>query len=384
MHNIIATCKHQEKINLLGLSPTKMIDFFANIGEKPFRATQVLQWIHQRGISCFSEMTNLSKNLRDKLNTIAIVQPPKVSYLKESTDGTCKWVIQVASGSHVEAVYIPENDRGTLCVSSQAGCALDCSFCSTGKQGFNSNLSSSEITGSLWLANKYLAQLPQPKKVTNVVFMGMGEPLMNFDNVVDSIQLMMHDLAYGLSKRKVTLSTSGVVPALLKLANYTNASLAISLHAATDELRNKLVPINRKYPIKELIAAVKHYMNSLSDSKRVVTIEYTLLAGVNDLPENAIAVAKLLKNIPCKINLIPFNQFPGSEYQRPSNNAAHRFQKKLVEQGFYVTIRKTRGDEINAACGQLVGNIQDKTKRNQRYRQKLSAKIKKNAETINS
>jgi 23S rRNA (adenine2503-C2)-methyltransferase len=382
MHNIIATCKNQEKTNLLGLSPTKMIDFFASIGEKQFRASQVLQWIHQRGIDCFSEMTNLSKSLRDKLTTIAMVQPPKVSYFKESTDGTCKWIIQVTSGSLVEAVYIPENDRGTLCVSSQAGCALDCSFCSTGKQGFNSNLSSSEIIGSLWIANKHLAQLKQPKKVTNVVFMGMGEPLMNFDNVVDSMQLMMHDLAYGLSKRKVTLSTSGVVPALLKLADYTNASLAISLHAGTDELRNQLVPINRKYPLKQLIAAVKHYMDSLSDSKRVVTIEYTLLAGINDLPEHAKSVAKLLKNIPCKINLIPFNQFPGSDYQRPSNNAIHRFQRSLVEQGFYVTIRKTRGDEINAACGQLVGSIEDKTKRNQRHLQKLASKTTKNAETI--
>jgi 23S rRNA (adenine2503-C2)-methyltransferase len=205
---------------------------------------------------------------------------------------------------------------------------------------------------------------------------------MNFDNVVDSMQLMMHDLAYGLSKRKVTLSTSGVVPALLKLADYTNASLAISLHAGTDELRNQLVPINRKYPLKQLIAAVKHYMDSLSDSKRVVTIEYTLLAGINDLPEHAKSVAKLLKNIPCKINLIPFNHFPGSDYQRPSNNAIHRFQRSLVEQGFYVTIRKTRGDEINAACGQLVGSIEDKTKRNQRHLQKLASKTTKNAEAI--
>lgn len=357
------------RVNLLDLSRSKMVEFFLSIGEKKFRAEQIMKWIHHFGVDDFDQMTNISKALREKLKRLAEIRGPEVVSSQFSEDGTCKWVVRVASGSCVETVYIPEGKRGTLCVSSQAGCSLDCSFCSTGKQGFNSDLTVAEIIGQVWIAARHFNNIPakMDRSITNVVMMGMGEPLMNFDNVVDSMNLMMDDLGYGLSKRRVTLSTSGVVPALRKLGEVTDVSLAVSLHAPNDELRNVLVPINRKYPLAELLDAIDSYMGGLSDNKRVVTIEYTLLAGVNDQPEHAEQLAKLLRNVPCKINLIPFNPFPHSGYERPSNNAVRRFQESLQLSGYNVTVRKTRGDDIDAACGQLVGQVNDKTRRSERY-----------------
>ncbi|WP_257263152.1 23S rRNA (adenine(2503)-C(2))-methyltransferase RlmN [Endozoicomonas sp. ONNA2] len=357
------------KVNLLGLSRKKMEAFFLTLGEKKFRAEQLLKWIHHHRVDSFDDMTNFSKSLRERLKVQAEIRAPEVVSSLFSEDGTCKWVVRVASGSCVESVFIPENGRGTLCVSSQAGCSLDCSFCSTGKQGFNSDLTVAEIIGQVWVAARHFGNVPAKmnRSITNVVMMGMGEPLMNFDNVVDAMDLMMDDLGYGLSKRRVTLSTSGVVPALRKLSEVSDVSLAVSLHAPNNELRNQLVPINRKYPLDQLLDAIHHYMNRLTDSKRVVTIEYTLLAGVNDQPEQAQQLVTLLKDLPCKINLIPFNPFPHSGYKRPSNNAVRRFQESLQLAGFNVTVRKTRGDDIDAACGQLVGKVMDKTRRSERY-----------------
>ena len=359
----------QTRVNLLGLSRKKMEAYFLTIGEKKFRAEQVLKWIHHHRVDNFDDMTNISKSLRERLKANAEIRGPEVVSSHFSEDGTCKWVVRVASGSCVETVFIPDNGRGTLCVSSQAGCSLDCSFCSTGKQGFNSDLTVAEIIGQVWVAARHFGNVPakMDRSITNVVMMGMGEPLMNFDNVVDAMDLMMDDLGYGLSKRRVTLSTSGVVPALRKLSEVSNVSLAVSLHAPNNELRNQLVPINRKYPLDQLLDAIHHYMNSLTDSKRVVTIEYTLLAGVNDQPEHAQQLIALLNDVPCKVNLIPFNPFPHSGYERPSNNAVRRFQESLQLAGFNVTVRKTRGDDIDAACGQLVGNVMDKTRRSERY-----------------
>lgn len=357
-----------EKINLLGLSKSKMEAFFQQVGEKSFRATQVLKWIHQNNVNDFEQMTNLSKSLREKLSAIAEVRPPKVISENISQDGTRKWIIEVSSGSRVETVFIPEGKRGTLCISSQAGCILDCSFCSTGKQGFNSNLTAAEIIGQVWIANRSLGahQLPHERQITNVVMMGMGEPLLNFDNMIEALDLMMDDIAYGLSKRRVTVSTAGVVPAIDELGKHTDVSLAVSLHAPTNELRDQLVPLNKKYPIEELLAACQRYLDKLSD-RRHITIEYTLLAGVNDSIEQAKQLAVLLKKLSCKINLIPFNPFPHSGYEKPSINRVRKFQDILIDAGYTATVRTTRGDDIDAACGQLVGHIQDKTKRNERY-----------------
>jgi 23S rRNA (adenine2503-C2)-methyltransferase len=355
--------------NLLGLSRQQMEAFLLDLGEKPFRAIQLLKWIHQYGVTDFDAMTNISKALREHLKECAEVRPPGVRERLDASDGCYKWIVEVASGSSVETVYIPEAGRGTLCISSQAGCSLDCSFCATGKQGFNSDLTCAEIIGQLWLANRELDSFgtKKPRKVTNVVMMGMGEPLLNFDNVMHAISLMMEDNCYGLSKRRVTISTSGVVPAIDKLKNYTDASLAISLHAPNDELRSQIVPINRKYPIRELLRSTNAYLQSLSDS-RVATIEYILIAGVNDHRQHARELAELLRETPCKINLIPFNPFAGSEYRRSSNAAIANFQKILRDAGYTVTIRTTRGDDIGAACGQLVGEVEDNTRRSARYR----------------
>lgn len=356
------------KTNLLGMSPEKLEAFFAELGEKKFRATQVLKWMHQLGAENFDEMTNISKALREKLNTVAEIREPEVVMQDISRDGTRKWVIRVEGGSCVESVLIPEGDRATLCISSQVGCSLDCSFCSTGKQGFNRNLSAAEIIGQVRIAIKSFGPMDPagPRRVTNVVLMGMGEPLMNFDNVVDAIQLMMEDNAYCLSKRRVTLSTAGVVPAIDKLGEVTDVSLAISLHAPNDELRNVLVPINKRYPIAELIAACNRYLDGLND-KRVITIEYTLIAGVNDQTVHAKELAKLLRQVPCKLNLIPFNPFPNSGYERPSEEAIAQFKQTMLKAGVLTTVRRTRGDEIDAACGQLVGMVEDRTRRSQKY-----------------
>ncbi len=357
-------------VNLLGLPLRQMEQFFLSIGEKKFRAQQVLKWIHHAGVTDIDEMTNLGKALREKLRGIAEVRPPEIVSQHDSSDGTRKWAIRVEGGGLVEAVLIPDNGRATLCVSSQVGCSLDCSFCSTGKQGFQRDLSAAEIIGQVWLAIKsYDAfQSGNGRIVTNVVMMGMGEPLLNFDNVVAAMDLMLEDLAYGISKRRVTLSTSGVVPALNRLAEVSEVSLAVSLHAPNDALRNQLVPINRKYPIAMLLDSCRNYMAAQSDKKRVVTVEYTLIAGVNDQPEHARELAHLLRDFPCKINLIPFNTFAQSDYVRPSGNAVSRFWQVLVDAGYIVTVRTTRGDDIDAACGQLVGQVVDKTRRSERYK----------------
>jgi len=357
-----------EKINLLGLSPAKMEAFFLELGEKKFRAQQMLKWIHQYGESDFEKMTNMGKALRAKLADVCEIVLPEVVYEDFSKDGTRKWVMRMPGGSAVETVYIPEKERGTLCVSSQIGCALDCSFCSTGKQGFNRDLTVAEIIGQLYFAAMSFHEPGErrERRITNVVMMGMGEPLLNFDNVVDAMQLMMDDNAYGLSKRRVTLSTSGVVPMMDKLGDVIDVSLAVSLHAPTDELRDVLVPINKKYPIRELIDATNRYLGKLPD-RRKATIEYTMMEGVNDSLEQAQELAKVLRHTPSKINLIPFNPFPNSGYKRPSNNRVYRFRDYLVEQGYVVTIRSTRGDDIDAACGQLVGKVEDRTRRSARY-----------------
>lgn len=356
------------KTNLLGMTQPKLELFFESLGEKRFRAGQVMKWIHHFGVDDFDAMTNVGKALREKLKTCAEIRGPEIVSEEISADGTRKWVIRVASGSCVETVYIPQSGRGTLCVSSQAGCALDCSFCSTGKQGFNSDLTAAEIIGQVWIANKSFGTVPAKidRAITNVVMMGMGEPLLNFDNVVDAMQIMMDDLGYGISKRKVTLSTSGVVPMIEKLGEVIDVSLALSLHAPNDELRNRLVPINRKYPLAVLLDACQRYISRLGE-KRVLTIEYTLLKGINDQPEHAQELMGLLRAIPCKINLIPFNPFPHSGYERPSNNAIRRFQELMQKEGFNVTVRTTRGDDIDAACGQLVGQVKDRTRRSERY-----------------
>ncbi|MGO2714155.1 23S rRNA (adenine(2503)-C(2))-methyltransferase RlmN [Pseudomonas helleri] len=369
------------KTNLLGLTQPEMEKFFDSIGEKRFRAGQVMKWIHHFGVDDFDAMTNVSKALRDKLKAIAEVRGPEVVSEDISSDGTRKWVVRVESGSCVETVYIPQGKRGTLCVSSQAGCALDCSFCSTGKQGFNSNLTVAEVIGQVWIANKSFGSVPATidRAITNVVMMGMGEPLLNFDNVIAAMHLMMDDLGYGISKRRVTLSTSGVVPMIDELSKHIDVSLALSLHAPNDELRSQLVPINKKYPLKMLLESCRNYMSSLGE-KRVLTVEYTLLKGVNDHVDHvdhAVQMIELLKDTPCKINLIPFNPFPHSGYERPSNNAIRRFQELLQQAGYNVTVRTTRGEDIDAACGQLVGQVNDRTRRSSR----LIAARELNAET---
>jgi len=342
--------------------------FTETLGEKRFRATQVLKWIHQRGVDNFDDMTDVSMSLREKLKECAEIVAPEITYKKYSKDGTRKWVMKMPGGNAIETVFIPEDDRGTLCVSSQIGCALDCSFCSTGKQGFNRDLSTAEIIGQLWVAAKSWDE-PGKKRdrhVTNVVMMGMGEPLLNFDNVVEAMDLMLEDNAYGLSKRRVTVSTSGVVPRIYDLAEISDVSMALSLHAPNDALRNELVPINKRYGIEETLKAVNAYFGRLPD-KRVVTIEYTMMNQVNDKEEHAHELAVVLKQTPCKINLIPFNPFPNSGYERPSNNRIHRFKDILQQAGYNVTIRKTRGDDIDAACGQLVGQVADKTRRSEKF-----------------
>ena len=358
------------KVNLLGFTEAKLTAFLEQLGEKPFRARQLLKWIHQRGVVDFDEMSDISKVLRAKLADIAVIEAPEVVQQLDSRDGTRKFLIRVAGDNLIETVYIPERDRGTLCVSSQVGCSLDCSFCATGKQGFARDLSASEIIGQVFVAAQSFNQFDEGanRRITNVVMMGMGEPLLNFDNVVDSLNLMMSDYAYGLSKRRVTLSTSGVVPQLDRLAEHTDACLAISLHAPNDALRNELVPINRKYPIAVLLDSAQRYIESLPDVRRKITIEYTLIDQVNDRLHHADELAELLKDVPVKINLIPFNPFKLSNYKKVSGNALRRFQDRLIERGFITTVRTTRGDDIDAACGQLAGKVQDRTRRSERYK----------------
>ncbi|WP_373777819.1 bifunctional tRNA (adenosine(37)-C2)-methyltransferase TrmG/ribosomal RNA large subunit methyltransferase RlmN [Glaesserella sp.] len=354
----------QEKINLLNLNRQQMRELFAEMGEKPFRADQLMKWIYHFGEDNFDNMTNINKVLREKLKRIAEIKAPEVAVEQRSSDGTIKWAMWVGD-QQIETVYIPEDDRATLCVSSQVGCALACTFCSTAQQGFNRNLSVSEIIGQVWRASKIIGNfgVTGVRPITNVVMMGMGEPLLNMNNVIPSMEIMLDDFAYGLSKRRVTLSTSGVVPALDKMREQIDVALAISLHAPNDDLRNELVPINKKYNIKMLIDSVNKYLEVSNANHGKVTIEYVMLNQVNDGVEHAHQLAEVLKNTPSKINLIPWNPFPEAPYAKSSNTRIDRFQKTLMEYGFTVTVRKTRGDDIDAACGQLAGDVIDRTKR---------------------
>jgi 23S rRNA (adenine2503-C2)-methyltransferase len=359
-------------VNLLGLDRAGVAGLFDAIGEQRYRTTQVMKWVYHHGVREFSAMTDLSKKLRDRLTATATLALPEVVTERVSVDGTRKWVLKVANGNSVEAVLIPDRGRNTLCVSTQVGCMLDCSFCSTGKQGFNGNLSAAEIVGQVFLVNAALHAIGDERGVTNVVMMGMGEPLLNFDNAVRAASILMDDCAFGISKRRVTLSTAGVVPGIYELAKVTDVSLAVSLHAPNDELRDVLVPINRKYPIAELMAACKHYLDVLGE-RRSITIEYTLMRGVNDSVAQAKELARLLRDLRCKINLIPFNPFPASGYERPDADTVRAFQTTLINAGYSAMLRTTRGEDIAAACGQLVGEVADRTRRHERYLARVKA-----------
>lgn len=370
-------------INLLDYDSVGLTRFCVEIGEKPYRAKQLLRWIHQLGSSDFSEMSDLAKVFREKLTAHAIIQSPEVINDHIAVDGTRKWLLSTGAGNAVEMVFIPEVNRGTLCISSQVGCALACSFCSTGRQGFNRNLTVAEIIGQLWWANKALRtdsnhasishdnqKKDTGRAISNVVLMGMGEPLANFENVITALNLMLDDGAYGLSRRRVTVSTSGLVPAMDRLRERCPVALAVSLHAPNDSLRDELVPINKKYPIQMLLAACERYL--LAAPRDFITFEYVMLDGVNDRVEHARELVQLLKNIPCKLNLIPFNSFSGSGYRRSSPEAIRLFRDVLMQAGFVTTVRKTRGDDIDAACGQLAGQVKDKTRRASRSMTEIS------------
>lgn len=363
------------KINLLGLDKKGLQDFFVRVGEKPYRAEQVLKWIHFNGVNDFERMTNLSKTLRARLNETAEIIVPDVLFEKEASDGTHKWLLKLFDGNCIETVFIPEKMRGTLCISSQVGCTLNCDFCSTGKQGFNRNLTTAEIIGQLWIAVRHLSQNHglHDHAVTNVVMMGMGEPLLNLANVLPALNIMLDDFAYGLSKRRVTVSTAGVVPALYQLRAASDVALAVSLHAPNDKLRNELVPLNKKYPLELLMKACQDYFKN--DPRRAVTIEYVMLDSVNDSSLHAKQLITLLNGIRVKVNLIPFNPFPNTVYQRSSDAAIERFQGILMAAGLNTTIRRTRGDDIDAACGQLVGEVKDRTRRKARYLRQSAAQI---------
>lgn len=355
-----------KRTNLLDLDLKSLEGFFVELGEKPFRARQLLQWIHQYRITSFAEMTNLSKTLREKLETVSEIRLPEVLHEYVSVDGTRKWIIKLSCGNAIETVYIPEGGRGTLCVSSQVGCALTCTFCSTAQQGFNRNLDAAEIIAQLWIANEALGKDPKGNRVvTNVVMMGMGEPLANYNNVITAMNLMRDDFGYGISWRRLTLSTSGMVPMIDKLREDCHVSLAISLHAANDTLRSQIIPLNQKYPIAELLAACKRYVNG-GQQRRHITVEYVMLDGINDSLQDAKDLVRILKDLPNKVNLIPFNPFPGTDYKCSSRNQIMRFQQYLMDNDVVATVRKTRGDDIVAACGQLAGEVQDKTRRAQR------------------
>jgi 23S rRNA (adenine2503-C2)-methyltransferase len=359
-------------VNLLDFDSERLTDFFARIGEKPYRARQVMRWIHQSGEAEFGRMSDLAKDLRANLEGCATVAPPPVMTDSIAADGTRKWLLSVGTRNGIETVFIPETGRGTLCVSSQVGCALECAFCSTGRQGFNRNLSVAEIIGQLWWANKALGREPGGERViSNVVMMGMGEPLANFDNVVSAMRIMIDDNAYGLSRRRVTLSTSGIVPAMDRLAAKLPVALAVSLHAPDDALRDRLVPINKKYPLKDLMAACKRYIKVAP--RDFVTFEYVMLDGVNDSVEHARRLIPLVKGVQCKFNLIPFNPFPDSGFQRSSPDRIAAFREVLMQAGLVTTTRKTRGDDIDGACGQLAGQVQDRTRRRARRSQEASA-----------
>ena len=349
-------------VNLLDYDLPGLTGYFAELGEKPFRAKQVMRWMHHFGAADFAEMSDLAKSLREKLGQLATVTPPSMMAEQASADGTRKWLLDVGSMNGVETVFIPDDTRGTLCVSSQVGCALECTFCSTGRQGFNRNLSVAEIIGQLWWANHAMGRDPKGERIiTNVVMMGMGEPLANYTNVVTALNIMLDDHAYGLSRRRVTVSTSGLVPAMDRLREDCPVALAVSLHAPNDKLRDVIVPINRKYPLAELMAACQRYLEKAP--RDFVTFEYVMLDGINDQPEHARQLIERVRDVPCKFNLIPFNPFPDSGYRCSRGDAIRRFRDILMQAGHIVTTRKTRGDDIDAACGQLAGQVQDKTRR---------------------
>ena len=355
-------------INLLDYNQPQLSDYFVQLGEKPFRAKQLMRWMHHYGVNDFDAMTDIARVLREKLKSQASITPPGIKLEQISNDGTRKWLIDSGPNNGVETVFIPEDDRGTLCISSQVGCALECTFCSTGRQGFNRNLSVSEIIGQLWVANHALRQSEEYRDLTaddriisNVVMMGMGEPLTNYDNVVTAMHIMLDDSAYGLSRRRVTLSTSGVVPAMDRLKEDCPVALAVSLHAPNDMLRDEIVPINKKYPLATLMAACQRYLEKAP--RDFITFEYVMLDGVNDTDAHAQQLLHLVRDVPCKFNLIPFNPFPNSGYNTSKPDQLRRFRDILMQAGYVVTTRKTRGDDIDAACGQLAGKVQDKTKR---------------------
>ncbi|HSH97707.1 MAG: 23S rRNA (adenine(2503)-C(2))-methyltransferase RlmN [Methylophilaceae bacterium] len=369
-------------VNLLNFDKQQLTDYFESIGEKPFRAKQLMRWMHQFGVLDFEQMTDIAKPLREKLARETSITPPTVQIEQISNDGTRKWLIDTGAGNGVETVFIPEDARGTLCISSQVGCALECTFCSTGRQGFNRNLNVSEIIGQLWLANQSLRQdadygllAKDDRIISNVVMMGMGEPLANYTNVVTALHIMLDDTAYGLSRRRVTVSTSGMVPAMDKLRDDCPVALAVSLHAPNDALRDEIVPINKKYPIARLMEACQRYLEKAP--RDFVTFEYVMLDGINDSLTHAKQLLEIVKDVPCKFNLIPFNPFPDSGYGTSTPDNIRRFRDVLMQAGHVVTTRKTRGDDIDAACGQLAGKVQDKTKRTEQRLagQRLTHKI---------
>ena len=371
--NLNTTNPKSEKINLLDLTRQQLREFFISLGEKPFRADQVMKWIYHFGVDDFDQMTDINKKLREHLKLIAEIKAPVIAMEQRSSDGTIKWALDVGDNQMIESVYIPERDRATLCVSSQVGCALACKFCSTAQQGFNRNLTVSEIIGQVWRASKVIGVTGKlaDRPITNVVMMGMGEPLLNLSNVVPAMEIMLDDFGYGLSKRRVTLSTSGVVPALDKLAGMIDVALAISLHAPNDNIRSEIMPINQKYDMAMLRDSILRYLSTSNANHGKVTIEYVLLNQINDSVEHAHELAKFLKNVPSKINLIPWNPFPGAPFSKCSNTRIDRFMKTLMGYGFTVIVRKTRGDDIDAACGQLAGDVVDRTKRTLYKKQNL-------------
>ncbi len=360
----------EARVNLLGLDRAGMRAFFSRLGEKPFHAEQVMKWIYHHRITDFGQMTDLGRGLREKLMSAAEVAPPTTLLDRQSMDGTRKWLLGTDSRNAIETVYIPEPTRGTLCVSSQVGCGLNCRFCSTATQGFNRNLDASEIIGQVWMAARALGNVPhQQRRITNVVMMGMGEPLLNFDNVVRAMDVMRDDLGFGLASKRVTLSTAGLVPMIDRLGEVSDVSLAVSLHAPSDELRTELVPLNRKYPISELLAACARYVARKPRSS--ITFEYTLMDGVNDHPEHARQLVKLMRRLPAKVNLIPFNPFLGTQFRRSRPEAIAAFQQILMQAGVMAMVRRTRGDDIDAACGQLKGQVLDRTRRAAEFRKRL-------------
>jgi 23S rRNA (adenine2503-C2)-methyltransferase len=368
----------QAKVNLMDLDRNGLRQYFTeDLGEKAFRAEQVMKWIYHYGIDNFDEMTNLNKKLREKLKRVAEVKAPVVSEAQHSSDGTIKWAMRVGD-QDVETVYIPDEDRATLCVSSQVGCALECKFCSTAQQGFNRNLRVSEIIGQVWRAAREIGLQKDTgrRPITNVVMMGMGEPLLNMKNLIPALELMLDDLGFGLSKRRVTVSTSGVVSGLDQMTGTIDVALAISLHAPTDELRSEIMPINDRWNIQDFLGSVRRYIESSNANRGKVTVEYILLDHVNDDMEHARQLADLLKDTPAKVNLIPFNPYPGSPYKKPSNSRIDRFMKTLMQYDFTVTVRKTRGDDIDAACGQLVGDVIDRTKRTKQLKSAEPIEVK--------